>query len=49
MSSVELYKSALVAFVPLHLLNLPVPEVPFAGCLGMDGVGLKWMEPKADS
>lgn len=22
-----------------------VPEVPFAGCLFMDGVGFKWMQP----
>ena len=34
--------------MPLHLLNVMVPEVPFAGCLFMDGVGLKWMQPKGD-
>lgn len=27
-------------------LNALVPEMPFAGCLFMDGIDLKWAQPK---
>jgi len=32
----------------LHLLNVMVPEVPFAGCSFRDGIGLNWTQPKGD-
>lgn len=35
-----------VALVPLHILNVLVPEVPFAGCSFTDG--FKWKQPKGD-
>lgn len=38
----------LAAFAPLHLPNVTVPGVPFAGCSFGGGVGLNWTQPKGE-